>query len=332
MSTTLLTPIDDTASIEAATRRQFLTALGAAGLLAGCGRGPEQSAPPAGERETVDFRYFDNAATVPAQPQRVLVIEGRGDLEFALSAGYPVIATGLFGDERQIAPHLAPLAAPDATILASTYGAMDYEEIAALRPDLIVQPADAAAADFYGNATLAEIAPVLPVTSRGNRWREDLVTQSELLRRRTQAEELVAAYQQATHRVRAEFGDIAGLGRVAMLASGASALVWTNTLATTVADDLGMDVAFHDPADEELAFPIVPENFSMLAAADLLFLQASDPAAPEQLAAIPTWAALPAVARDRVVVLSPALNNGFALTATALVEVFAAALRRLRDE
>ena len=69
------------------TRRSFLRLAGAGALVAvgaaACGS-RDASAPVA---ETVDVGYLGLDFTVPREPKRVVVMEGRGDLEFALLAG-----------------------------------------------------------------------------------------------------------------------------------------------------------------------------------------------------------------------------------------------------
>lgn len=78
MTTALLTPIDDSASIEAATRRQFLTGLAAAGLLTACG-GTEPAGtdvPPA----TTPFAHALGATEVPMASQRIVSTFGTWQL------------------------------------------------------------------------------------------------------------------------------------------------------------------------------------------------------------------------------------------------------------
>ncbi|MCK9494342.1 MAG: ABC transporter substrate-binding protein [Dehalococcoidia bacterium] len=316
---------------EDATRREFITGVGAAALaaafLAACGG--EDEAPSPTPDSMIDFTYEDITTRVPRNPKRVVVMEGRGDLDFALSVGYPVIAAGTWTPDEVGPPFVGRL--DDAELLPAMYPEADYETLVRLQPDLIVQRANAFRGDFYGNERLAEIAPVLSVECNRADWRTDLEAQARLLDRDQAVAEQLATYDAAVAAAKEEVGGILAGHTVALITiSPESALVWTSDFATEVAHDLGMELPFRNSGQEETNsyLELSAEHWDQLDGIDLIFAQGLEDSR-DGLGSIGTWTRLPAVAAGRVVNFPGELNNGMALTATTLVDVLAEGARLL---
>lgn len=201
MTDTLLTPpiVDD------ASRRQFLGGLAAAGLLAGCSTG----AAPAPVARTNRIETVLGPRDIPDDPQRVVAIEGRQDLDHVLAldlplVGHPVNRT--FGDNL-VSPFLAEALSRQTSVETQfefIRGEINFEAIAATRPDLIVSrsiEAEENAAQFAG------IAPVLPI-SFDQPWQEA----SELIARGVgkleRHDQLLARYAEIVSAIRRDRADV----------------------------------------------------------------------------------------------------------------------------
>jgi iron complex transport system substrate-binding protein len=315
---------------EDATRREFITGVGAAALaaafLAACGEDAEGTPTPA---TTIDFVYEDIATTIPRDPKRVVVMEGRGDLDFALSAGYPILATGSWiPGTMPSGPFEGRLDGVE--LLPDMYTTRDYEALVRLQPDLIVQRANAFRGDFYGNERLAQIAPVLSIECNRANWRADLEAQAQLLDRDQQVGEQLAAYDQAVRAARDDVGALLAGRPVAMTTVGSNLLyIWTSTFATEVGNDLGLEMPFLNSSEGNGNFiELSAEGYGRLEGVDLIWAQNySDNEA--DLVDHATWSRLPAAQAGRVLDFPGELNNGMALTAATLVGVLAEGARRL---
>ena len=104
------------------TRRKLFTGIGLAAVLTACGA-PTDSPPDDSNTGMIDYSWNGITARIPSDPKRVVVIEGRGDLELALLAGYPIVATrsglGFDGGLPQ-AQFTGMLDAPAVTVLDSS--------------------------------------------------------------------------------------------------------------------------------------------------------------------------------------------------------------------
>lgn len=79
---------DDLRILDAATRREFLAMLGAAGLLAACGNDDSGNQDAGGNAlDMIEVTNQFGTVEVPREPQRVIGWEGRRDLETALHRG-----------------------------------------------------------------------------------------------------------------------------------------------------------------------------------------------------------------------------------------------------
>ncbi|WP_110589530.1 ABC transporter substrate-binding protein [Microbacterium suaedae] len=269
---------------------------------------------------TISFDYAGFSAEIPADPERVLVIEGRADLEFSLTLGYPVVASGFFfGRDGHLYDELDELMADDlATFEFADSNEPDYEAIAALDPDLIVMRLNAYNGDFYGADRLEQIAPVLALDTGATDWKGQMREQAAILERSEQVEAEIARYDDLVEEIRARSGD--RLDEMSLAWGTAlddvGMYVFTNTHSTAVAEDLGIDVPLSDPEDEENYFEISAENFDIVSDVDTLALFAFDesPALGESAA----FQRLPASRSDRVFSVDLTLNNGLARAATAL--------------
>lgn len=307
-------------------RRALLAAAGLTGLAA-CSE-PAARERPAAAASTIDFAYRDLTARVPQDPQRVVAVEGRGDLEFALLAGYPVIATGPGPEPVDGLPgrQFAGLLDPTVTPVATTEEVPNLEQLASLEPDLIVVRANAWRRDHYGNDALLAIAPVLPVEVNDPDFRTDLTAQLALLGRPTAADARLAEYDAAVEAARALVAE-RGAPSVAMLTTTmvdtGSIRLWTNQFGTGVAAALGLRVLGLDPTDEDGELSLSLEQLDTLTTADLLVNQNDDAG---ELDAVGVWTALPAVQAGHVVAYPRPFTNGSVLTARAVVDLLVSAL------
>lgn len=132
------------------------------GLVTGCSSQPasEAGSPQASgtSDETIEFSYEGYEATLPANPERVVVLDSRSGLEMALLADYPLVATAYGTDSP-----LSPLIGDDVAHLKNTAFDLNREEIASYKPDLIV--VGIGWWNYYEGEDfkLGEIAPVLAV-------------------------------------------------------------------------------------------------------------------------------------------------------------------------
>ncbi|MGQ0679853.1 MAG: hypothetical protein ACT4OM_09415 [Actinomycetota bacterium] len=95
----------------ALTRREFMSGITAAGLLAACGRGDDtcdQTPSTATRTVTHEFGTFE----IPANPQRVVGTEGRPDLETAIALDLGIVGIGsiALGGGDQLAPAIIGVA------------------------------------------------------------------------------------------------------------------------------------------------------------------------------------------------------------------------------
>ncbi len=326
-------------TIEDVTRRTFITGALASAFLIACGDDDsidEAAAPDATQGpEWIDFAYDDINARVPANPKRVVVVEGRGDLDFALNLGYPVIATGnnfevgvLPGNNG--GPFVGNMPSGVQLLKSLDGGKPDYEQLVGLQPDLIIQRANAWRGDFYGNERLKSIAPVLSIECNKPTWRKDLTEQARLLGRSTNVYDLLGKYDAALTKAKAEVGArVSGKKIVLLTVSTNQILVWTSNFGTEIATDLGMTLPFRNAAEGNgSSFTLSSEAFGRIADADLIYGQTT-PAATAAIEAIPTWTGLPAIKGGRFQPLPPTVNNGMVLTAIAALNVLVEGAKKL---
>ena len=118
------------------TRRRFLAASAGAGLLTACGTGPE--APSAGEA----WSFTDDLGVRverPARPQRVVAYDTAAAALWHLG----IVPAGIFSGSRLAeSVSLRGFDLTRTTAVGETYGQVDLEAVAALRPDLVVTAFD----------------------------------------------------------------------------------------------------------------------------------------------------------------------------------------------
>lgn len=317
------------------TRRKFLTGIGLAAVLTACGT-PTDSPPDDSNTGMIDYSWNGITARIPSDPKRVVVIEGRGDLEFALLAGYSIVATrsglGFDGGLPQ-AQFAGMLDAAAVTVLDSSDTVPNHEQIAVLQPDLIVMRVNAWESDWFGNEALTRIAPVLQVQVNTPDFRRETTEQLTALGRISTMMSWMDRYDAAIAEGTPAVSSALAGKKVAMITSqaalsGGTVLVWTNQLGTGVATDLGMEVLAHNPSDSEGFIEVSLENLGMLEDADLIFHQTTD---PSTVAGISTWERLPAVQAGHAYIYPPAYNNGLVITATSIAEFLTTSVQNYAD-
>ncbi len=321
--TTTSAPYDAafTAIVGNLNRRRFGFGLAAAGLgaaLAACSTDEARSA--AELSDAFPFAYSADTVDVPRDPQRVVSIQGRADLEFGLLAGYPMVASGAsFLPDEPVGAQFGSLVPNELPRLGLGDGTdVDYEQLLSLEPDLILVPSYGYQVDWYGNDRLRQIAPVAPISDNFIGWREDLTAQLATLGRPGVGPELFSEYNRALASIRTDLGDTLSGKRVAIAAAGNGFLgVQHNGIQVSTAMDAGLVVPNFDPTVDG-GLELAPENFDRLQDIDLMILQVNDGSgqAPDFG---PTWTLLPFVQEGRVHVVDGRFNQGFVVTATNFI-------------
>lgn len=293
-------PVDDV------TRRGFLTGLAAAGLLVGCGGGPD--APPAANvaptRRTVDTAR--GAVRIPARAERLLALDLL-TLDTALALDVPVTGAVFTSLDDPDVDHLRGRL--DGIRPISSADGISLEQVVLSEPDLILAADD----PFYDGlyAELSAIAPTVldPEFGNAGRWRQIADTHAELLAGPEAAERLRTSYQTQAGRTRQRLaGQVEGATAALLnVYAGEAYLYLADSYIGQVLTDSGLNLTPTQPASgftETLSL----EQISR-ADADILFVLVAssdgDRAAFEALQAGSLWSSLPAVVAGRVYEVPP---------------------------
>lgn len=169
------------------------------------------TADPAAFPVTITHRYGET--TIAAEPQRVIAL-GYGDEDAILALGIqPVAVRHWFGDPEHGVWPWAQTALGDAKpeILEMGFGELNFERIAALKPDLIVAIGAGLAAEEY--KTLTQLAPTVVTPADYNTqmpWQEQIRLVGQATGRTARAEAVIADVEAQIAAVRAAHPEFVG--------------------------------------------------------------------------------------------------------------------------
>lgn len=298
------------------TRRRFLIGgVSLAAVLAGCAAGP----PTAPSRGGPGWRFTDDrgvAVSRPGRPARVVANDQAGAALISLG----VRPVGIFSGAPVAGnPSLDGVDLAGTASLGEAYGEIDVEQLAALRPDLVVVPfdprQDGPPFGFSPGPVQGQVESIAPIVAL-----DGIRTPTEVLARFAELAVTLGAdqqapgpatargrYEDARARLRDAVAAKPGLRAVAVYASPGDGVYFCRPDAwpgLAQLRDLGLDIVdpqgdpgdvnddftnfFYDRASLELAgkYP-----------ADLILLSSGS----GEMSAVPTWTALPAVRAGQVV-------------------------------
>ena len=283
--------------------RVFVGLIGA--LLAG----------PAIAQEAFTYSYNGYSAELPVKPQRVFVMDSRTGLDFAVSAGFPIVATDWDADvgshfERDL---------PVGTDKLAFRGEPNAELVLTYDPDLLV--VGKGWWTYWQDQAMfrADKFPVLVVEDANSAdWRQLFLNQMTAFGQGERAARLIAEYEAAVVDARPRIAAALKGRRVAILDiwGGDTMALQVDTFSTAIAQELGIDLVTGDDtvAAEDGYKRYSAENLAVLSdAALILSLWTGD------MANNPLWQRLPAIERGAQYEMDIANSWGFALTATDFV-------------
>lgn len=142
-------------------RRGFLGAAGAAGLLISAACSSHKPAPGAAGGEPVTVAHLFGETTIPAPPKRVVSAGYTGQDDLLAVGVVPIAVTNWFGDEPfAVWPWAQPKLGDAKPVVLSLDNGIEVDQIAGLKPDLIVATNAGVDADTYQKLTA--IAPTIP--------------------------------------------------------------------------------------------------------------------------------------------------------------------------
>jgi iron complex transport system substrate-binding protein len=305
-------------------RRTFLGLVASITVLAACGDGTADSGS--------DTRLVDTAlgeVAVPVDPKRVVGIYST-DLDVALALGLPVVGGGgEGGPEAGFARYQRGQELDGVTKLA-TYPELNFEQLAAVRPDCII---DSVSTDRDRFDQLTAIAPTLNYSDVPD-WRAALRFVGAAFDRTEAAERAIAAYDEQVRAIRDRLGASAGGMSVAVVTPydgelyvHASPDLFLDTILT---QDLGFvfpDFASRLGEGGETEVVLAEENWTDIDSDWIVALVYSGADGNRDLALIEgvvesaLWKAVPAVAADRVILVDAELNFASPLTAASFADL-----------
>lgn len=234
-------PVDD------ATRRQFLIGgASLAALLAGCGNSTdrEQAATgSAGFPRTLKGK--EGPTTIPAEPSRVVAVGFQRDTDTAIALGVTPVAmsenSAIF--PSGVAPWVEAALTASTPPLLDTAEAMPFEQIAALRPDLILATDDYALADNF--AKLTGIAPTLSYLEgpEADTWQQRTVHIGRALGRERQAQQAIDDVEALVQRTARANPGFAGRTFSRGYVDGGQIRAVTGDVSQTLFEQLGLRLA-----------------------------------------------------------------------------------------
>lgn len=267
---------------------------------------------PAIAAETFTYSYGDFAAELPVNPQRVFVMDSRTALDFAISAGFPIVATDWDMDEKM---HLDAFLPAEVDRLEFR-GEPNAELVLTYEPDLVV--VGAGWWDYWkdNNSFNASGMPVLVVKDGNNGdWRQLFADQMKAYGRSDKADALLAQYDAAIAAAKPEIARVLK-GRELAITDiwGQQFALQVDTFSTAVAHDLGIDLAKGTAETADGYQLYSAENLDAYQNAALVMSLWSADVAND-----PMWLRVPAIARGAQYEMDTPNSWGFALTAIDFV-------------
>jgi iron complex transport system substrate-binding protein len=204
-------------------------------VLAGCGSaqpGPgsghrSPGAPGAGFPASVTGKF--GTTTVPARPLRVVAMSWM-DADFALSLGVKPVGMGRTPDAGTgIQPWTAPALGDSKPVLFTVLGSDPVEQVAALRPDLILATKDYNLSGSY--SSLSQIAPVVTYVQAANSdpWQQDFANVAAALGQADQGKALTTGIENRISQARASHPELAGKTFSYVISPNASGVYTVNS-------------------------------------------------------------------------------------------------------
>lgn len=257
--------------------------------LSACGGSSPDTTAAAEESSTRSVEHFRGTTEVPADPQRVVVLD-LGELDSAVALGVTPVGAVKAPVESGLLSYLQPQL--EDVQLVGEIGEPDLEAIAALDPDLILG-SDVRVKDFYDE--LSAIAPTVFSETVGVTWKENFQLHAEALGREEEAEELLSEYETRAEEVGAKVPDDTEVSIVRFV-PGEIRLYAQENFIGTVLEDAGIArPAAQDVA--EFSVTVSPEQIDQ-ASGDVVFVGTyGDPAETDGPAVLggPLWKRIPAV-------------------------------------
>ncbi|MGV3491579.1 MAG: ABC transporter substrate-binding protein [Devosia sp.] len=274
----------------------------------------------ASAQETFTYSYDGYTAELPVAPQRVFVLDSRTGLDFAASAGFPIVATDWDDADES---HLADYLQPDAARIAFR-NEPNAEFVLTQDPDLLV--VGEGWWNYWRDNSMFEAGdvPVLVVKDGSvDNWREIFAGQMEAYGLADRAAAQLAEYDAAVAEARPKIEAVLAGRKLAItdVWGADTAALQVATFSTAVAADLGIEFIVGTAETSDGYQSYSPENLDVFNDAALVMsLWTAD------IAENPLWQRIPAVARGAQYEMDTANSWGFALTATDLVHDFEEAI------
>lgn len=298
------------------TRRHFtLSALALAATAA---------APARAQGATKSITTSQGTYDVPLNPQRVIAIDARLDLEPALALGLPVVGFSL----RETAEPWVPVG-KDVPFIGSP---ATRELVLSYAPDLIVCT-DLPETELWPIDKLKDIAPVIPVDYELS-WKDNLARMGEWLDRQQQAADFLADYEAALAAAKATHAEKLASRKVAAVwfepsTNEIQILLGENTKNVTLAGQVLADLGGATIAEDFLGdYGVISMENAGEAFADvdaIIVDRDNTPSIIDALEANEMWRRLPAVAAGRVHI-SDGIYYGGCYSARRLVDEWAKTL------
>jgi iron complex transport system substrate-binding protein len=289
--------------------RACVAVAAAAALLGACAPGPNATSA-AGERGTTrTVQHAKGTAEVPANPQRVVVLD-TGELDDTLALGVkPVGAVRV----DVATDYLAYLGDQTAGIeMVGTISEPNLEKIAALNPDLILS-STVRHEELYEE--LNEIAPTVLAPDLGDTWKDNFLLYAEALGKTEQAKQMVADFERRA----AAVGDTIGEGKsvsIVRFLPGEIRLYSDKSFIGTVITDMGLKVP--EAARGADTFAALSAEQITKANADYIYVSTYGPATNTDRVKVvggPLWSRLSAVQQDRMYDLDDDIISGIGIQA-----------------
>ncbi|WP_086818984.1 iron-siderophore ABC transporter substrate-binding protein [Allokutzneria sp. NRRL B-24872] len=289
------------------TRRGLFTA---AGLLAvsGCSIGRRGSA----DKPMRSVTHPLGTSSIPVKPERVVSLDSNGGLQVSLELGVPLIASETLQGGQPLPPYVP---APAAGFTALGFNQLNLEQLAGLRPDLIIGNTQRLKDNY---AKLTGIAPTVAYENAGSGvgWRQSVRTIGDVLGARAEIDRRLAAHTERVAALKAKHRELLAKNSVALLrfTSNELRIVRGPIFGSAVLSDLGArrPASTDRPSPSATYVTLSEENVGVLADSDVLlhFVGGGgmvDKASTtfDKITKGGLWQQLPAVRAGRVIELDP---------------------------